>query len=694
MIAYKSRILVLTVILVSLLLILPIWLRHTSLLKAQIPPYKESPVIASLTWAPRIEIRRAAFDSDNFPMTWADDDKLYTAYGDGYGFEPQRQDKLSLGFASVSGGPTDFVGRNIVSSAEVQGDGPTIPKSSGLLMVDSVLYMWQRNSIPSPPRSIGCRLGWSTDYAKNWEWSEWVMTDFGFCGFINFGKNYDHSRDDYVYTVTHNHPSAYRSARYFVLMRVDRAQIRDLSEYEYFVGLDDDGNPMWSYNVEERGPVFERPTDGYARRSSITYNHVLKRYFWWQGFNNSDDVRDFGGIGIYDAPEPWGPWTQVYYNLEWDVGPGDLGNFPSKWISEDGLTMYLVFSGYDSFAVRKATLELRVTPTPTLVPTATPTFTPTPTSTSTPTSTPTPTGTPSIMYDTDNDGVFDLSEDRNSNTILDDDDTDEDGIPDYQDVDDDGDGIPTSQEILNEDGKIEISIDFDKDQIPNYLDEDDDGDGTMTKVEGLGDRNENNVPDYLDVSAVSVAFVPLLMDVRYVPPPPVRKQISVQIASDLDDAEQDGNQHMNIESPDLEIGIGMVGLRFVDLPMVQGGRIISASILFEADETSDGTAASFSIVGEDVDNARHFESSIGDITYRTRTSAITLWDDVPQWVKYGYTQESPDIGPIVQEIVNRPGWQAGNAMAFIITGSGLRVAEAFNDDFYLSPILQVTYEEE
>ena len=66
-----------------------------------------------------------------------------------------------------------------------------------------------------------------------------------------------------------------------------------------------------------------------------------------------------GGFGIYDAPEPWGPWTTVYYTEEWDVGPGETSSLPTKWMGADGKTLHLVFSGDDSFSVRKLTLELR-----------------------------------------------------------------------------------------------------------------------------------------------------------------------------------------------------------------------------------------------------------------------------------------------------------------------------------------------
>ena len=61
---------------------------------------------------------------------------------------------------------------------------------------------------------------------------------------------------------------------------------------------------------------------------------------------------------IYDAPEPWGPWTTAFTTEAWDVGPGETSSFPTKWMSPDGKTLYLVFSGNDDFAARKAILTL------------------------------------------------------------------------------------------------------------------------------------------------------------------------------------------------------------------------------------------------------------------------------------------------------------------------------------------------
>ncbi|HOA51735.1 MAG TPA: hypothetical protein PKI05_05720, partial [Thermogutta sp.] len=66
-----------------------------------------------------------------------------------------------------------------------------------------------------------------------------------------------------------------------------------------------------------------------------------------------------GGCGVFDAPEPCGPWTTVFHTDRWDVGPGESGCFPTKWMSTDGREMWLVFSGEDCFSLRRAKLVLR-----------------------------------------------------------------------------------------------------------------------------------------------------------------------------------------------------------------------------------------------------------------------------------------------------------------------------------------------
>jgi hypothetical protein len=72
--------------------------------------------------------------------------------------------------------------------------------------------------------------------------------------------------------------------------------------------------------------------------------------------------------------------------------------------------------------------------------------------------------------DSDNDSVPNVDEDLNNNGNLDDDDTDGDMIPNYQDDDDDGDGVLTINEDYNNNGDV-TDDDINNNGIPDYLDD-------------------------------------------------------------------------------------------------------------------------------------------------------------------------------------------------------------------------------
>ncbi|MCI0365995.1 MAG: DUF4185 domain-containing protein, partial [Phycisphaerales bacterium] len=149
--------------------------------------------------------------------------------------------------------------------------------------------------------------------------------------------------------------SAYEAADRMVLARVPRQRIRERAAYEFFVRLDERAESVWMRTIADRGAVFAHI--GKCYRSNVSYNAGLKRYLWCQTLPGGD-ARFGGGFGIYDAPEPWGPWTTVFFTHNWDVGPGETQTLPTKWMSADGCELWLVFSGDDAFSIRKLTLSL------------------------------------------------------------------------------------------------------------------------------------------------------------------------------------------------------------------------------------------------------------------------------------------------------------------------------------------------
>jgi hypothetical protein len=294
-------------------------------------------------------VAQQARGSDTWPVTWADDGHLYTVFGDGRGFDPKVPRKLSLGFSRIAGSANDFTGLNIRSpTGEQYGDGPSGKKASGLLMVDSVIYMLVRNA---DNKGNQCQLAWSSDHMQSWVWSSWVFSDFGYCVFLNFGKGYSNSRDGYVYMYTPDTASAYLETDQVVLARVPKDEIRKMEAYTFFSGIDEKGSPVWSSNVRQRTGVFIFP--GGVNRLDVTYSVQLGRYLMTMRSRGKAGGRKH--FSIYDAPEPWGPWTTVYFDSfpeRW----GESQHIPSKWMSDDGGSFYLIYSGSDSFSVRKALL--------------------------------------------------------------------------------------------------------------------------------------------------------------------------------------------------------------------------------------------------------------------------------------------------------------------------------------------------
>jgi hypothetical protein len=149
------------------------------------------------------------------------------------------------------------------------------------------------------------------------------------------------------------------------LARVPKSKIRERSAWEFFEKGDNNGRPIWTAEIQRPGAVF-RYTAG-SRRSDVVYNPGIRRYLLALDYDASGDW------GIFDAPEPWGPWTTVFHNrvsktgsgTQWEI-PGTHGyRLPAKWISRDGRKMTLIFSGvrlkdttYDAFCTRTVQLEI------------------------------------------------------------------------------------------------------------------------------------------------------------------------------------------------------------------------------------------------------------------------------------------------------------------------------------------------
>ena len=73
-----------------------------------------------------------------------------------------------------------------------------------------------------------------------------------------------------MYVYSQDNDSAYKPSDRMVLARVPADRIREREAYEFFAGLDDNGQPAWTADVSKRSGVFTHP--GRCYRSGISYN--------------------------------------------------------------------------------------------------------------------------------------------------------------------------------------------------------------------------------------------------------------------------------------------------------------------------------------------------------------------------------------------------------------------------------------
>ena len=173
--------------------------------------------------------------------------------------------------------------------------------------------------------------------------------------------------------------------------------------------------------------------------------------------------------------------------------------------------------------------------------------------------------------------------------------------------------------------------------------------------------------------------------------------LDIPINSTNDDAEERAsNGHIYINSSDLEMTQEhhkqIVGIRFQNINIPKNATITNAYIQFNVDEKSSQTT-NLNIYGEATDNANSFSSSHYNISSRVKTISSIAWSP-PAWNiihQEGVNQRTPNLKDIVQEIVNRDGWSSGNSISFIITGTGKRVAEAYDGESDKAPRLHIEY---
>ncbi len=155
-----------------------------------------------------------------------------------------------------------------------------------------------------------------------------------------------------------------------------------------------------------------------------------------------------------------------------------------------------------------------------------------------------------------------------------------------------------------------------------------------------------------------------------------------RVSSYSDDAEEQvGTGIMILNSSDLELVKDgttqqLVGIRFANIKIPQGALIVEAYIEFQVDEEISSEQTDLTFYAHATENSPTFEN--GNISKRDKTETWVDWKNVPKWTGIDNTYTTPNLAPVIQQIVNMSNWQSGNAISIIITGKGSRVARAYD----------------
>jgi hypothetical protein len=356
-------------------ILLAVWLLPISAF-GQAQPYPDSAVIVGITldWSTH---QRHAQGSDNFQLTWADDDHLYGAWGDGGGFGGSNGlGRVGLGVARIEGSFASYRGYNVWGGHRAENPATFDGKSWGMISVDGSLYMWV---VPDHPEGKGYRnhyetieLAKSPDHGATWTKAKWKFFEndnLTIPTFLNFGKNgagVPEELGDYVYSyfVSPQSPTmeqagtngvgliVHKPGKLFLARVPKDALMTGRSNYEFYRGLDGAGQPRWG-SLSEKRPVFEDP-NGVGWCMSASYNPAFERYLLCTEHSKSSEST----LGIFDAPQPWGPWTTVeYYDDSNPFGVrGDGSDLPwrnnvffaafsTKWFDGDRFTLNFTGAG-------------------------------------------------------------------------------------------------------------------------------------------------------------------------------------------------------------------------------------------------------------------------------------------------------------------------------------------------------------
>lgn len=348
-------------------------------------------------------LKRLGSAGDNWCITWLKDDSQITSMCDGNWLD---LDHPGGGFHNhlfrLIGGPDDFQREDIPNYPDLSGEEGSW-FGYGIVAIDDIIY----SAISKTPGTgwsgpfLGVKLLKSSDNGSSWsrvdrkghelplealdemrnvvnEAEMFSLEEYGLphieqeaypfsmIDFVQEGQANAAARDGYIYIYGPEGAFAHKLA----LARVPKDKLEIRNEWEYFTNYDENQQPQWTGDITKRGYVYEYPDKSskdhyfgwYSWLPSVVWNDGLGLYimvnggtYAGHGLTNSDEDyydgwmhTETGSLGFWYSENPYGPWTEIFYDEYWIVDDDKNRTYQPKlspkWISEDGKEMTLIWS--------------------------------------------------------------------------------------------------------------------------------------------------------------------------------------------------------------------------------------------------------------------------------------------------------------------------------------------------------------
>jgi hypothetical protein len=340
--------------------------------------------------AVRPGVKTPGTNGDIWPVTWADDDAMYSVCCDTdcFGLEPY--DGVQVGqnaaFCRITGTPNSCTVKPLNPMKQLGKGGlyhghKGAWKTSGMLSVNEARKLklnfdesagsWKTSGILSIKGRLYLAIFHHRYVTETERWPWWTATDasiihsddhgatwspipempmfegagFGNPSFIQYGKDYGLAPNKFVYAVSAGE-GRWTNNDHFFLGRVSVDSIEKPEAWQFFSGVEN-GSPKWG-SLKQSKPIVTAPRClGCA--PDVVWNPFEKAYMLVTfSVPTMPDDTDKATVSdaiaahlertlfhLYIAEKPWGPWRLVYSG----PGPGEVDytpRIPVKWLERPG----------------------------------------------------------------------------------------------------------------------------------------------------------------------------------------------------------------------------------------------------------------------------------------------------------------------------------------------------------------------